>query len=585
MKQCGKHYIEGFEREEQRSIEFTEYPQLEKYYSSVMKSNIKPIKIILTEIYSPKHSQQNKIFGQSKSYKNIYSSNEEMCSKYNTNDYDKKFSKVDIKKKVYSNTPITMNKSMDDENCLENFKYYERKNIRDKSNQKYESITRVIGYSNLIPVENKRMTQNNSKSDLDINKFQKYKQNQNKEINKKIEKNYIKTNKKIETNYRIKKETTTQNHQNIKKEFKKPTQLDDNKRSQIAKKYEINKKQEIKTKIGNDYKQYERKKKEEIKKDNNPQIKKIETKIKKYEIQNNKSSVNKIKEKKEFKEPKIIKRKEIIRKEFTLHSGRYEYKDNISNDIINSRKNYNENSVEKNRKIVNIVQSNSKSKSKEKKSLAKKTEINRNINNNKKEEQTKKLHINITNKININSNMSNYKRKSNEEKKIQSNLKSNKKNNIKTNINNNIKSNTNYKKEYSTMIDMNKYKSGNKDSNIMIDKKEKKQLFENRIKSFKDRNNTPKTAIINFGDNYRFYERKYLQSPDDSCLTVHHLRSKKVVYEGDDIDMNEIGNINNYKSIPYIKEKRYNNQINYSLNDNEYENEDYYYEQEGGYYY
>ena len=130
-------------------------------------------------------------------------------------------------------------------------------------------------------------------------------------------------------------------------------------------------------------------KKEEIKKDNNPQIKKIETKIKKYEIQNNKSSVNKIKEKKEFKEPKIIKRKEIIRKEFTLHSGRYEYKDNISNDIINSRKNYNENSVEKNRKIVNIVQSNSKSKSKEKKSLAKKNEINRNINNNKKEEQTK----------------------------------------------------------------------------------------------------------------------------------------------------------------------------------------------------
>ena len=94
MKQCGKHYIEGFEREEQRSIEFTEYPQLEKYYSSVMKSNIKPIKIILTEIYSPKHSQQNKIFGQSKSYKNIYSSNEEMCSKYNTNDYSLLFDQI-----------------------------------------------------------------------------------------------------------------------------------------------------------------------------------------------------------------------------------------------------------------------------------------------------------------------------------------------------------------------------------------------------------------------------------------------------------------------------------------------------------
>ena len=54
------------------------------------------------------------------------------------------------------------------------------------------------------------------------------------------------------------------------------------------------------------------------------------------------------KEIKEVKEPIIIKRKENIKEVFSKRSGRYSYKDNIENDIINSRKNYNSNSKEKN---------------------------------------------------------------------------------------------------------------------------------------------------------------------------------------------------------------------------------------------
>ena len=82
---------------------------------------------------------------------------------------------------------------------------------------------------------------------------------------------------------------------------------------------------------------------------------------------------NKKEVKKEVKEPKIIKRKENIKATFTTHSGRYKYTGNISNDIMNARKNYKQNSEEKNRKKVVIVEKSSKS--------AKKTENKTKISN------------------------------------------------------------------------------------------------------------------------------------------------------------------------------------------------------------
>ena len=57
----------------------------------------------------------------------------------------------------------------------------------------------------------------------------------------------------------------------------------------------------------------------------------------------------------------------MIRKEFSVHSGRYSYKENISNDITNSRKNYNANSQEKNLKKINVVQNNNNSQNKQNK--------------------------------------------------------------------------------------------------------------------------------------------------------------------------------------------------------------------------
>ena len=591
MYQSSKIYKETFEPEEQRSIEFNEYPELEKYYTSRKKSSEKkPTKIILTEIYSPSktYMQSNNNFTQCKSYKNINAENKEIIhsyinkSQYNTNDIDNMCDdfqpQLNIKKRIYCNSQEKTMKIKDDDDLLENFKYYERRNIRDKSNQKYESITKVIGYGNIIPLKNKKITQNITNININKNEYKKYQNNSNTE-NKGT--NYLisKTNKTIEKNYMIKKETVAKTQQNIKKEFKKPAQLDNNKSSELIKKYEINKKQEIKT---NDYKQYERKKKEEVKNNNNTQIKKYNIQIKKNETQKTINNLNKYKktEKKEIKEPIIIKRKENIKQQFTIHSGRYTYKDDISKDIINSRKNYNENSQEKNLKRISIVQTNSTSKSKS--ATKNKSNVNNETNKNykvkintnnkyKKEETTKKTGINITNKININANISNYKRKGNDINKVQTN----------------IKSTINIKTESYGKIDMSKYKREKKEESKKVNIKEMNKVFESKIKDVKKRNQTPKLKIINFGDNYRFYESKYLLYPDDSCITVHHLRSKNIIEEGDDFNTEELSNFKAYKQKPFTMQKKYDNQINCYSNDvnDDYENEDYYIEQNREYCY
>ena len=561
-----KVYTEGIEKEEQKSFEFEEYPQLHEYYCTRMKSGKsgkKPTKIILTEIYSPSQ-YQNKNYIINKSHNNNNMKNEEYYSSYKKNIYcDDTGFKYNNILPYKTNIKGNINYNSLKDNMLENFKYYERKNIRDNSNQKYESITKVIGHSNLIPIENQKIIQNYTTIDLNRNKNQYPTQN----INKKEEHKYIsKYNKKIEQHdYRIKKENTMinqqkQQNQYQKKEFKKPAKIEDNKRKEITKKYEINKKQEIKTKIEKDYRKYERKK-EEPKKETKVKYEiKKDIKIKnesKNKIDNKRTqkSENKI-IKKEVKEPKIINRRENIKKEFSVHSGRYSYKENISNDIINSRKNYNTNSQEKNVKRLEVVQKSNKSKEK--------------INPIKKEEKTKKLNTNIsknvektiTNKININANISNYKRKV-EQKKEVPNIKKNKE----------ITKTESYGK-----IDMNKYKRKNNDEK-RINIKENIEINEMRMSQ---RNNTPKVKKINFGENYRFYERKYLLSPDENCFTIHHKRSHKIIFDGDN---DELDYSNNCKCMPYRREERCNNKIISNINAPFDENEDYYYEQEGSYYY
>ena len=603
-------------KDEIKSTKPKETPKLQGNYSNKITPGQNYIKNKITEKYH-QTTPQSRNFQSSESYeyhseykpynqtnqnsseKHYYSSNQYFTSNKNMNtDYNLNsdgFYSTNYKKMIFGNTDLrneyspiadarvnirkklleeknysqTYMTSSDDE-LLENFQFRERKNIRNNSEQKYNSIVRIIGYSNVIPIHSQRMISN-----LDLN--------QNvKEYNKKIEHNYI-------------QKSNVQQVQ--KKEFKKPAQIETVKKQEIIKKYEI-KKPEIK-KEENKYKQYERKKEETVKKE----VKKTEVAKKKEVKIETKKEI-----KKEVKEPKIIKRKENIKATFTTHSGRYKYTGNISNDIMNARKNYKQNSEEKNRKKVVIVEKSSKSAKKTEnktkisnttaiktntvikkeapKTEVKKTEI-------KREEKTK-IVSNVkpkeVKKIDISKNVTNYKRVKEESKTGQNSPK-------KMIQKRNIQVKT---ESYGNIEDI--YKRENLDLAKIINIREVNRLYEMRRKK---RNSTPKmkTKKINLGDNYKYYERKYMQSPDENYCTIHQRRNQRIIYGEQILESDGKIKMKFYKTKPLIREERYNKQLidnskipsfnnNYMSYNKIYQNnwgnrgnksEQYYYEQSSSY--
>ena len=603
-------------KDEIKSTKPKETPKLQGNYSNKITPGQNYIKNKITEKYH-QTTPQSRNFQSSESYeyhseykpynqtnqnsseKHYYSSNQYFTSNKNMNtDYNLNndgFYSTNYKKMIFGNTDlrneyspiadarVNIRKKLleeknysqaymtsSDDELLENFQFRERKNIRNNSEQKYNSIVRIIGYSNVIPIHSQRMISN-----LDLN--------QNvKEYNKKIEHNYI-------------QKSNVQQVQ--KKEFKKPAQIETVKKQEIIKKYEI-KKPEIK-KEENKYKQYERKKEETVKKE----VKKTEV-VKKKEVKiENKKEI-----KKEVKEPKIIKRKENIKATFTTHSGRYKYTGNISNDIMNARKNYKQNSEEKNRKKVVIVEKSSKSAKKTEnktkisnttaiktnavikkeapKTEVKKTEI-------KREEKTK-IVSNVKpkeiKKIDISKNVTNYKRVKEESKTVQNSPK-------KMVQKRNIQVKT---ESYGNIEDI--YKRENIDLAKIINIREVNRLYEMRRKK---RNSTPKmkTKKINLGDNYKYYERKYMQSPDENYCTIHQRRNQRIIYGEQILESDGKIKMKFYKTKPLIREERYNKQLidnskipsfnnNYMSYNKIYQNnwgnrgnksEQYYYEQSSSY--
>ena len=599
-----------------KSTKPKETPKLQGNYSNKINPGQNYIKNKITEKYH-QTTPQSRNFQSSESYeyhseykpynqtnqnsseKHYYSSNQYFTSNKNINtDYNLNndgFYSTNYKKMIFGNTDlrneyspiadarVNIRKKLleeknysqaymtsSDDELLENFQFRERKNIRNNSEQKYNSIVRIIGYSNVIPIHSQRMISN-----LDLN--------QNvKEYNKKIEHNYI-------------QKSNVQQVQ--KKEFKKPAQIETVKKQEIIKKYEV-KKPEIK-KEENKYKQYERKKEETVKKE----VKKTEVAKKKEVKIETKKEI-----KKEVKEPKIIKRKENIKATFTTHSGRYKYTGNISNDIMNARKNYKQNSEEKNRKKVVIVEKSSKSAKKTEnktkisnttaiktntvikkevpKTEVKKTEI-------KREEKTK-IVSNVKpkeiKKIDISKNVTNYKRVKEESKTVQNSPK-------KMVQKRNIQVKT---ESYGNIEDI--YKRENIDLAKIINIREVNRLYEMRRKK---RNSTPKmiTKKINLGDNYKYYERKYMQSPDENYCTIHQRRNQRIIYGEQILESDGKIKMKFYKTKPLIREERYNKQLidnskipsfnnNYMSYNKIYQNnwgkrgnksEQYYYEQSSSY--
>ena len=214
--------------EHERSFEFVDYPEYQKYYSKQISPDFKkPKKIIVTEIYDeiiPKnklgrseyydyytespspynnyyryHKMAKKKYGsQDKNYYLTSRKDRNLNSNFNDNysEYNKQlyFGDIDlreeynspsniranIRRKVHrgSNTPEPMRNYYtlkNNEDFLENFQYHESKNIKDKNNKKYQSITRVIGYSNLIPLNYN--TNENNLTNVSIYRNRNYNQN------------------------------------------------------------------------------------------------------------------------------------------------------------------------------------------------------------------------------------------------------------------------------------------------------------------------------------------------------------------------------------------------------------------------
>jgi hypothetical protein len=225
---------------------------------------------------------------------------------------------------------------------------------------------------------------------------------------------------------------------------------------------------------------------------------------------------------------------------------------------------------------------------KEAKTEIKKKEYPKSENKIKKEEKviTKKIEIkpvittNTVKKINISENMSNYKRK----KEIKEYPKINRTEIKRKNIEVKTESYGNIEE---------KYKRENIDINNIINIKEINKIYEMKKRN-KYTSPKIKTKTINLGDNYKYYERKYMQSPDENYCTLHQRRSQRIIYGEQIIEGYTTKKMKIYKIKPIIREESYDNKMlsnsksscnKYYLKNNSYNNERRYNGENGEYYY
>ena len=560
MNQYRQSYKDMNQNQCQRSFEFVEFPELKEYYSNQINSGYeKPKKIIVTEIYdesmplnrkniqrneyfnyyteskSPYHSnsaiqkiRQKRMFSQNKNMylagrNDIYdmydmrmnnnSSVNGFMSDYNKqlyfgntdlrNEYSSPSNcRVDIRKKVCrgSNTPQPSRNKFGmrgDEDFIENFQYYESKNIKDKSNKKYQSITRVTGYSNLIPLNNRRIEQNIEIRRNNLNNFNQIILSRNQNFNQQLRHNYsnvdvYKSNLKFLVNEKPKPQTpekvtkiqiqkTTKNYEVQKKpqttvnnnvvqtkiskrkyeSTKIPQTTSTTTTTNITKKYEAIKAPTTLT-TTNITKKYETLKAPKTVTTTNTTVKSSNYQSKKYEIakpqiSNITSKTSKVETVKTASSQAKTQKSNYIKTNIDLSKynfasdklyfkksgGRYKYKENISDsEILNSRKN--NISESKNIKKVEIIE---KSKIEKKKSPLPNTSqlsisnINKSTST-KKTDTAEKTSL-LASKYKISSNLNNKTniKKTKETKIVKTTTTDTKKNISKPTVNNSYKVN------------------------------------------------------------------------------------------------------------------------------------------------
>ena len=294
--------------------------------------------------------------------------------------------RVNIRKKVYRGNqtpqPYRTNeyqeyKNNEEEEFLDNYGYYETKNIKDKSHKKYDSITHITGYSNLIPLNrlkqcgriesinySSRKEQENKPNFKDaiekVRELQRGKREYDEFMRKLGRDNDNENEDKIET---FKREQLRQQEireekirlERLRQERIREEQMRNEKiRQERIRIEKIRQNEEImRDKINNDKKRQEelrqiKIREEKIRQEKIRQDKIRQEKIKQERLKQEEKAKNKSKSKTETYKKIVVNtevvstaRSDSVKKQFKAHSGRYKYKENIDEDINNYRKNSN----------------------------------------------------------------------------------------------------------------------------------------------------------------------------------------------------------------------------------------------------
>ena len=435
--------------------------------------------------------------------------------------------RVNIRKKIYKGSkspqPYIQNNDLNDqeEEYIDNYQYYETKNIKDNGIKKYDSITHITGYSNLIPLN--RMKNLYGKNYNDNEEYQ--------QENKNLDNYKFKIKDKVKELRKGKKQY---------EEFLKYSNKDREEEKRLEKIRRERLKQEKETRLKKLKK--ERIEKERKRKEEELKLEKLNQQELEYQrIDNN--------------------RNENIISRFRPPIEKYKYKQNISEDIDKYRANPNYNSENIGRREI-IHKSNKKENKKYSKipnNIYNKSEINKyynRINNTKKLRSNRSFQNNskykIVNFLNVQQKTANLNYP-NQNKKVDTygeNFDESKYKREYTNveevddgrIENHIETGLSKDGQYLISVSSaRKIYDDNKNENEEYEEEvDNNNIYEIPEKNVKEIISTVTTKRKNLGDNYKFYESKHLYQPNLTSFTKHRRRTKRTIYGNEEHETREV---------------------------------------------
>ena len=464
--------------------------------------------------------------------------------------------RVNIRKKIYkgSQTPqpyIQNNDSNAKEEYIDNYQYYETNNIKDKRIKKYDSITHITGYSNLIPLN--RMKNLYGKN-----------YNYNKEYQK---------------------ENKSENNYKLKRNIDKVQELQKGKRQ-----YEEFLKNLNSNKIREDEMKLEKLRIERLKQEEQLKLEKIKN--------------ERIKEERRRKEEELriekLKEQELRRQEDNNRNDNYKninFNYNKDNENIRKREIIHRINRKENKKFNRF--SNNTNIYNNKHDINKyhrKIRSNRSFQDNSKRNKIISL-LNVQQKT-ASLNYPNQNKKVNtygenfDERKYKTeyvNVKDIDDGRIENHIETGISKDGQYLISVSSAR---KIYEGNKNGYEVYEGKEENEEYEEEVDDNNNNNiyevpekkveeiiSTVTTKRKNLGDNYKFYESKHLYKPNISSFTKHRRRTERTIYGNEEHEKREVktynikGDTNEYQAQNIIEkyekegqipEDEDNDQVNYN---------------------